>query len=48
MVGALRPRIPVPLWERLARTVAALEALADPVEHRRWVARLTGASEVHA
>ncbi len=44
MVSALEGRITVDLWTRLQRTVAALEILADPVEHRRWVARLTGAT----
>ena len=46
MVDALAPRIPADLWQRLSRTVAALEVLADPVEHRRWVDRLT-AAEAH-
>lgn len=47
MVAALHSRIPEPLWERLARTVAALEMLADPVEHQRWVDRLGGRVEAH-
>ena len=47
MVAALEPRIPVDLWQRLSRTVAALEVLTDPVEHRRWVERLT-AAEAHS
>jgi len=37
MAEALRGRVPAALWQRFARTVAALEALAKPAEHQRWL-----------
>lgn len=41
MLAALEGRIPQPLWHRLQLTITALEEIAEPVEHRRWVERLT-------
>lgn len=40
MVAALEGRVKAPLWQRLADTVASLEALTNSNEHSLWLNRL--------